>query len=197
MAARRHVRSVRPRGKNGHVRTPRMSPGGIAILGATALGIGVIFGGAVALSGGSVAKTEAIQATTIPERHLAFAADSVRPSSSLETKVSAGEFTCANPKVTDGDTVRCGGRRVRLAAIDAPELPGHCRTGRRCVAGDPYASSANLSRLIGGHSLTCRQTDIDRYGRTVAYCAAGQHDLSCTQVRQGFAIERYGRLECN
>src|ERR1700712_1173347 len=47
-------------------------------------------------------------------------------------------------RVVDGDTLRCGNERVRLLGIDAPELPGHCRIGRACAPGDPYASTASL-----------------------------------------------------
>lgn len=45
----------------------------------------------------------------------------------------------------DGETLRCGKERIRLLGIDAPETPGHCRRGRKCVEGDPYASKAALS----------------------------------------------------
>ncbi|OYZ97482.1 MAG: nuclease, partial [Novosphingobium sp. 17-62-8] len=30
---------------------------------------------------------------------------------------------CLSPTVHDGDTIRCGSERVRIANIDAPELP--------------------------------------------------------------------------
>lgn len=105
-------------------------------------------------------------------------------------------FPCDNPQVTDGDTIRCGPLRVRLASIDAPEMPGHCRRGRTCVEGDPYASKAHLERLISGGSLSCRQTDTDRYGRIIALCDANGRDLSCAQVEGGHAIVRYGELTC-
>jgi endonuclease YncB( thermonuclease family) len=98
--------------------------------------------------------------------------------------------------VTDGDTFRCGGRRVRLQGIDAPEMPGHCRPGRDCTPGDPDASATNLRRMLRWHSVTCRQTDIDGYGRTVARCSAGEQDLSCAQIDGGFAVRRYGAISC-
>lgn len=106
-------------------------------------------------------------------------------------------FPCEVPEVTDGDTIRCGALRVRLASIDAPEMPGHCRRGRNCVDGDPYASKAHLQQLIGGGSLKCEQTDTDRYGRVVALCEAEGRDLSCAQVEAGHAIIRYGDLSCH
>lgn len=105
-------------------------------------------------------------------------------------------FTCTQPRILDGDTFDCEGTRVRLAGIDAPELPGHCRPGRDCTAGDPYASTENLRRLIGLSELRCRQSDTDRYGRAIARCAAGDVDLSCGQLDHDQAIRRYGWIWC-
>lgn len=114
----------------------------------------------------------------------------------LPADASPTEFACANPVVIDGDTLRCREIRVRLASIDAPEMPGHCRSGRDCVSGDPVASKTNLERLITGGPVQCRQTDIDHYDRIVALCSVDRRDLSCSQVSGGFAVIRYGALEC-
>lgn len=116
--------------------------------------------------------------------------------SSGVTPLTDASFSCDAPQVTDGDTIRCGPLRVRLASIDAPEMPGHCRRGRACVEGDPYASKAHLERLIGSAALSCQQTDTDRYGRIIALCEANGRDLSCAQVEGGHAIVRYGELTC-
>lgn len=105
-------------------------------------------------------------------------------------------FTCSGPTVVDGDTLRCGATRIRLQGIDAPEMPGHCRQGRECAPGDPYASTDNLRRLVSGGAMECRQTDTDRYGRVVAMCKVGGTDLSCEQVRSGNAIRRYAPITC-
>lgn len=105
-------------------------------------------------------------------------------------------FTCSSPGILDGDTFDCGGMRVRLAGIDAPELPGHCRPGRECTPGDPYASTENLRRLIGSSELKCRQSGIDHYGRAIAQCSAGEQDLSCGQLKQAQAVRRYGWIWC-
>lgn len=105
-------------------------------------------------------------------------------------------FTCASAEVLDGDTFDCGAQRVRLAGIDAPELPGHCRPGRDCTPGDPYASTANLRNLIGSTKLECRQTDTDVFGRAISRCTAGERDLSCEQLAAGQAVRRYGWIWC-
>lgn len=113
-----------------------------------------------------------------------------------DAEARANAFECAAPDVLDGDTLDCGSRRVRLHGIDAPELPGHCRPGRHCTPGDPFASTESLRALIGGQTLSCQQTDVDRYGRTVARCSAGAVDLSCGQIVAGQAVRRYGWIWC-
>lgn len=110
--------------------------------------------------------------------------------------VGGDRFSCSNVRVIDGDTFDCGGIRIRMQGIDAPEMPGHCRPGRSCTAGDPWASTANLRRLTASGPVTCRRTDIDRYGRTVARCYAADVDLSCKQVEDGFAVRRYSMIWC-
>lgn len=90
-------------------------------------------------------------------------------------------------RVTDGDTIRCGAERIRLLAIDAPELPGHCRPGRRCAPGDGAASATSLVQALAGH-LTIERAGEDRYGRTLALVAGDSGDLSCWQLSRGQAI---------
>nr|WP_066548986.1 MULTISPECIES: thermonuclease family protein [unclassified Sphingomonas] len=91
----------------------------------------------------------------------------------------------------DGDTLRCTGERIRLLAIDAPELPGHCRPGRDCAPGDPFASTANLREAVTG-DLTIERVGEDRYGRTLARVSGAHGDLSCWQLRRGHAIYKSG-----
>ena len=95
--------------------------------------------------------------------------------------------TISGCRVTDGDTIRCGSERIRLLAIDAPELPGHCRVGRECAPGDPVASTDSLRHAMTGN-LTIDRVGEDRYGRTLARVAGGVGDLSCWQLERGQAI---------
>lgn len=88
---------------------------------------------------------------------------------------------------TDGDTVRCGGERIRLLGIDAPEMPGHCRSGRNCAPGDPYASKQSLAAALSG-PIRIERFGEDRYGRTLAALSGGSGDLSCLQLEQGQAV---------
>lgn len=106
------------------------------------------------------------------------------------------DLPCPSPHVVDGDTLRCGEIRIRLAGIDTPEMPGHCRQGRDCTPGDPYAAKAHLQQIVSRGALRCTQQDVDHYGRSIARCTVGDMDLSCEQLRSGHAVARYGRIDC-
>ena len=45
-----------------------------------------------------------------------------------------------------------------------------------------------LANLIGNHWITCKGSTRDRYGRLIAVCYAGDHDLNAKMVRQGWAL---------
>lgn len=92
-------------------------------------------------------------------------------------------------RATDGDTIRCGDERIRLLAIDAPELPGHCRSGRKCAPGDPVASADSLRIAMAG-ALRINRVGTDHYGRTLATVTGDRGDLSCWQLSRGQAIYR-------
>jgi endonuclease YncB( thermonuclease family) len=121
---------------------------------------------------------------------------SLAPTASARFRPDPAPITCAAASVyiVDGDTIHACGERVRLAAIDAPELPGHCNPRRACTPGDGWASKDNLARLIGANGVTLRPLDRDRYGRLVACASVNGRDLSNAQVAGGFAVERYRRL---
>lgn len=111
-----------------------------------------------------------------------------------ETKSNAF-IKCRSPYIIDGDTFSCSGARIRLHAIDAPEMPGHCREGRRCTQGNPHKAKSYLQSLTRGEVI-CETLTIDRYNRTIADCTAGDINLSCEMVAAGYAVERYGTLSC-
>lgn len=89
----------------------------------------------------------------------------------------------------DGDTLNCGGERIRLIGIDAPEMPGHCQEGRECAPGDPLASRASLGVLARGKAEIERDGR-DHYGRTLARVRVNGTELSCAQIAAGHAIYR-------
>jgi hypothetical protein len=96
------------------------------------------------------------------------------------TATNAERISCYNPYIIDGDTLDCGGHRIRLASIDAPEI-SDCRPGRKCVSGDPYAAKKYLQSMARG-AVKCIKSDTDHYGRTIALCEANGVDFSCAMV---------------
>jgi micrococcal nuclease len=95
----------------------------------------------------------------------------------------------------DGDTIRCGQERIRLLAIDAPEMPGHCRRGRVCAPGDPFAARAALEQALRLGPVTVVRVRIGAWGRTDADVLVNGQSLSCLQLRAGHAVywRRYDR----
>lgn len=110
----------------------------------------------------------------------------VLPSSILSSLQPGYNQTVSGCTVTDGDTIRCNGERIRLLGVDTPELPGHCRQGRDCVPGDPYASTLSLESALVG-TIRIKRVGEDRYGRTLATLSSDKGDLSCWQLENGQA----------
>jgi micrococcal nuclease len=101
-----------------------------------------------------------------------------------------------SPQAIDGDTFLSGYRKDepwRLARIDTPELPGHCRPGRKCVDGDPIVAKAVLEALLEDAPIKCKLVDVDVYKRNIGECyTASGKNISNEMLRLGVA-ERYER----
>ena len=91
--------------------------------------------------------------------------------------------------VSDGDTIRSGQLRIRLHGIDAPERQQHCTTpeGARWACGN--AARDALKTLVASvAALDCQITGVDRYGRLIMRCFAGEVDVGARLVRAGMAL---------
>jgi endonuclease YncB( thermonuclease family) len=89
--------------------------------------------------------------------------------------------------VIDGNTLEVGGRRLRLYAIDAPDLDQPCRLRGRTQACGVVARAA-LMDLTAGAKVTCEPKGVDREGRALASCRAGDYDLAEGMVYTGWAL---------
>jgi micrococcal nuclease len=95
---------------------------------------------------------------------------------------TTGTFTGQVTRVVDGDTfgISSADDRIRLWGLDAPETdqPGGSQ------------ATAALAGLISGEQLTCRQRDIDRYGRIVGQCFLPDgRDITAVMIESGTAEE--------
>lgn len=99
-------------------------------------------------------------------------------------------FACAVSWIIDGDTFICrDGRHVRIAGVDAPEIEP-CPHWRQCAPGDAKASLHNMIRIAKGRVASCEPLGMS-YNRVLAFCSVNGVDLSCAQLRDGYAIRRY------
>lgn len=90
--------------------------------------------------------------------------------------------------VIDGDTIDVHGARIRLNGIDAPESGQRCQDAQGTDWRCGQQAALALSDHIGRRSVTCRQTDMDRYGRVVADCFSGGENLNRWMVSAGWAV---------
>lgn len=98
------------------------------------------------------------------------------------------ETLTGKPYVTDGDTVKISGERIRLEGIDAPEWNQRCKdaSGKGYDCG--IVSTAALRTKIGRNSIKCEGTKRDRYGRFLGICYLNELDLNGWMVRNGYAL---------
>jgi len=98
------------------------------------------------------------------------------------------ETLTGRPYVTDGDTIKISGERIRLEGIDAPERNQRCRDAAGKNYGCGLAATAALKNKIGRTSITCKGAMRDRYGRFLGICYLGKLDLNGWMVRNGYAL---------
>lgn len=98
-----------------------------------------------------------------------------------------GDIT-GNVIVTDGDTIKIKGIRIRLHGIDAPEIKQSClRDGRKYQCG--VDAKVYLRGLINNNTVRCRTLKKDQYGRNIAKCYNYEDiDINAMMVVSGNAI---------
>jgi endonuclease YncB( thermonuclease family) len=98
--------------------------------------------------------------------------------------------------ISDGDTIKVKGMRIRLSGIDAPETDQTCinKAGKTYACG--IAARDTLTGLIQGRTITCTGDEIDRYGRRIMTCSVRQTDINAAMVTGGWALafRRYSEI---
>lgn len=88
----------------------------------------------------------------------------------------------------DGDTLRMGGRDLRLKGLDAPEYR------QSCIAADGRDSDCGrqarraLAEILRRGPASCAESDTDRYGRPLVRCSVAGQDVGAELVRSGMAV---------
>ena len=92
-----------------------------------------------------------------------------------------------NLKITDGDTIKINGEKIRFSGIDTPELKQTClKEGIKNFCGKE--AKQILIDKIADNKVTCVREGKDRYKRTLAECFVNDESLSSYLVKSGYAF---------
>ena len=92
-----------------------------------------------------------------------------------------------NLKITDGDTIKINGEKIRFSGIDTPELKQTClKEGVKNFCGKE--AKQILIDKIADNKISCIREGKDRYKRTLAECFVNDESLSSYLVRRGYAF---------
>ena len=97
-------------------------------------------------------------------------------------------------KITDGDTIRIDGEKIRFSGIDTPELRQMClKQGIKTPCG--LTAKQILIDKIADNKIVCIREGKDQYKRTLAECFVNNESLSSYLVKSGyaFAYRRYSK----
>ena len=97
-------------------------------------------------------------------------------------------------KITDGDTIRINGEKIRFSGIDTPELRQTClKQGIKELCG--ITAKQILIDKIADNKIVCIREGKDQYKRTLAECFVNDESLSSYLVKSGyaFAYRRYSK----
>ena len=97
-------------------------------------------------------------------------------------------------KITDGDTIKINGEKIRFSGIDTPELKQNCiKENIKNSCG--LKAKKILIEKIGNNKVICQSEGKDQYNRTLAECFVNNESLSSFLVRSGyaFAYRRYSK----
>ena len=103
------------------------------------------------------------------------------------TNYSYSKTIIGKSKVIDGDTIHIDKNKIRLHAIDAPEIKQTCMVeSKSWLCG--RQSTLELENLINDKSVRCKTNDIDIYNRYVAVCFINAIDINKWMDKNGWAI---------
>ena len=90
-------------------------------------------------------------------------------------------------KITDGDTIKINGEKIRFSGIDTPELKQTCiKDGEINSCG--LTAKQILIDKVAKNKVKCIEEGQDQYKRILAECFVNNESLSSYLVRSGYAF---------
>ena len=99
-----------------------------------------------------------------------------------------------NVQITDGDTIKINGEKIRFSGIDTPEMKQTCIENGIINPCGVMAKKILMDK-ISNNEVVCISEGKDQYKRTLAECFVNDESLSSYLVRSGyaFAYRRYSK----
>lgn len=93
-------------------------------------------------------------------------------------------------QIIDGDTLRVGGRTIRLLGIDAPEMGQPCNpfVGQNNIFDCGMKARVELRDFISNRTIECALRGRDAYSRDLGFCSVDGHDLGRFMITRGWAV---------
>jgi micrococcal nuclease len=140
---------------------------------------------------------QAGQALDIPEQSRNASGDRSESSPAAGAlEDGSGERTLSGRiKVIDGDTVRVGRERIRIAGIDSPEMPPKSRCSREAILAG-QAKSRLEAMVSEGYEIVFIPKlgeERDAYGRLLGRIEIDGQDVGRAQLAAGLAQPWHGR----
>ena len=112
----------------------------------------------------------------------------------LISLITYSHTNAQNVQITDGDTIKINGEKIRFSGIDTPEMKQTCIENGLI---NPCGVTAKkiLMDKISNNEVICISEGKDQYKRTLAECFVNDESLSSYLVRSGyaFAYRRYSK----
>ena len=112
----------------------------------------------------------------------------------LISLITYSNTNAQNVQITDGDTIKINGEKIRFSGIDTPEMKQTCIENGII---NPCGVTAKkiLMDKISNNEVICISEGKDQYKRTLAECFVNDESLSSYLVRSGyaFAYRRYSK----
>ena len=112
----------------------------------------------------------------------------------LISLITYSDTNAQNVQITDGDTIKINGEKIRFSGIDTPEMKQTC-IENGIVNPCGVMAKKILMDKISNNEVVCISEGKDRYKRTLAECFVNDESLSSYLVRSGyaFAYRRYSK----
>ena len=112
----------------------------------------------------------------------------------LISLITYSNTNAQNVQITDGDTIKINGEKIRFSGIDTPEMKQTC-IENGIVNPCGVTAKKILIDKISNNEVICISEGKDQYKRTLAECFVNDESLSSYLVRSGyaFAYRRYSK----